>query len=148
MDTLGLVLANDDIPDGRAREEIKDSISICPLGLLIAAPLGPLVSLHATVKGSTGGHVEGFLKDDGLLGDGELGDGEGEARGRSLDEIGLGGILVAFLTIACGVLALEETAARGGPVKDLGGLGQGREESEKYSGLHVDDEVSLELLGK
>jgi hypothetical protein len=50
MDSLGLVLSNDHIPDRAAREQVEHSIGIRSLGLLVAAPLNTLISLHLTVE--------------------------------------------------------------------------------------------------
>lgn len=100
MNTLSLVLSNDDISNSRTGQQVEDSISISALSLFIAASLRSFIALHLAIEDLTRHDVLGILENDSLLGDGELGDWEGEARRWPLAEISLGGVGVALLAIA------------------------------------------------
>lgn len=92
MDTLSLMLSNNDIPNRSPRKQVEDRIGIGAFRLFVAASLRSLVALHATIEDGTGRDVVGFLEDNGLLRDRELGDWEREAGRRPLRDIGLAGI--------------------------------------------------------
>lgn len=110
VDTLRLVLANDDIADSGSRQEVKDGIGVSSLGLLVAAALNTLVALHLPVECLAGVDVHGLVEDDRLLGDGELDTREGEARSRTATEVALRGISTTLRTIA--VLATAKGSCR------------------------------------
>jgi hypothetical protein len=125
MDTLRLMLSNDDITNRRTRKQIEHSIRIRAFGLLIATALWPFIPLHTAIERRSGRNVERLVQNDSLLGYGELCDGEGEARSRSLEEICLRGVILTGLAITSRILAFDETAACGSPVEDLGGSREG-----------------------
>jgi hypothetical protein len=131
------MLANDHIPYRGSRQQIKYGIRIRALSLLVAATLCSLVATHAAVEGGAGGHVEGLLENDRLLGHGELCHGKGEARRGTLPEVALGAIGVALCAVAR-VLPLHEAAAGGGPVEDVAGGEEGKERGNESCPLFGD----------
>jgi len=79
MDTLGLVLANDDIPDSRTRQKVEDSVGISALGLLVAAALRTLVTLHLSIEDLARLDIHGLIEHHSLLGDWEFQHREGKS---------------------------------------------------------------------
>ncbi len=130
VDTLRLVLANDDIPDGSPRHKVEDSIGIGSLSLLVTAAFDTLVALHLPIKGLTRVDVHGLIEDNSLLRDWELNTRKGETRCWAATKIALCGISRTLSTIALLVLAAINRCCRG----------QSRDEGkdESRSELHCD----------
>jgi hypothetical protein len=105
VDTLSLILPNDNIPDSRSRQKIEHSIRIRPFSLLITSTLSKLVPLHSSIEGLTGLDIYGLIKHDGLSRDGELGHGEEEAWRWTRIEVALGCISTSLGSVA--VLAAD-----------------------------------------
>jgi hypothetical protein len=53
VNTLRLVLANDDVLNGRSTQKVEDSVGICALSLLVAGAWRKLVTLHLSVEDLT-----------------------------------------------------------------------------------------------
>lgn len=113
MNTLSLMLSNNDISDSGSRHQVENGIGIRTLRLLITASLWTLITLHLAVKHLTGHNVLGILEDHCLFGDGELGDGEWESWWWSFAKIALCSVCVALLAITCFGLAGVDGSAMG-----------------------------------
>lgn len=87
VDTLSLVLADDDVLEGGALAEEEDGVGVAALGLLVAGAGAAVVAGPATVKGLAGLDFDDLAVGDGL---GRLGDAAGIAEagegGRQRDE--------------------------------------------------------------
>lgn len=129
MDTLRLVLSNDDVSDGGSWHQVEDGISVSTLSLLIATAFRPLVTLHPAIKDLSRHDVLGILEDHCLLCHRELCDGEREAGRWPLAKVSLSSVTITLAAITS--LGLTRP--------NDGGVGKGREERQDHGSLHCID---------
>ena len=110
VNTFGLMLADDDVPDGGSRQKVEYGVGISSLSLLVAAALHALVTLHLPVEDLTGVDVHGLVEDDSLLGDWELNTREREAWCWASTKIALRSISTTLGTIT--LLAATKCSCR------------------------------------
>ena len=131
MDAFGLVLADDDVPDGSSGQKVEDSIGVGSFGLFVATAFDTFVALHLSVEGLAGEDVHGLVENDRLFGDRKLNAREGEAWCWTSTKVTLCGVCTSLGTIALLVLAAAQCCC----------CGQCRDEGndERGSELHCDD---------
>jgi hypothetical protein len=112
VDALRLMLANDDVLNGRSTHKVKDGVRVSSFGLLVAAAFDTLITLHLSIKDLTRIDVHGLVEHNSLLGDWKLDTRERETWWWSPTQICLSSISSTLRSITLLVLATTEGSSR------------------------------------